>query len=281
MSKRILEVLNSNSALVEEAAKRLFSEKDSDYTELFDAMEYAVFGGGKRIRPTLVLEFAKCFGGSVEATLPLALAVELVHNYSLVHDDMPCMDNDDMRRGKPSTHKKYGEATALLCGDALLTEAFSVISGNEALTARARLDAVKRLAKCSGAYGMIGGQQIDLTGEKRKLTLSEHKKMNMLKTGALINCACILGCIAAEADKKAFEAAECYSENIGLAFQVTDDLLDMGEEDGKTTYLSFMSEDEARNYAAKLTENAINAVKNFEHSETLIELAEFLRERTV
>ncbi len=281
MSKKILTLLNDNSVLVEEAAKRLLSEKDSDYKELFDAMEYAVFGGGKRIRPTLTLEFAKCFGGSVESALPLALAVELVHNYSLVHDDLPCMDNDDMRRGKPSTHKAYGEATALLCGDALLTEAFSVISKNEALTAYARIEAIKALAECSGARGMIGGQQIDLDGEKRKLTLNEHKKMNMLKTGALINCACTLGCIAAGADEKAFKAAKCYSENIGLAFQVIDDLLDMEEEEGKTTYLGFMNETEARDYAAELTNNAINALNGYENSENLVEIAVYLRERTV
>lgn len=279
--KKILSVLSSNCDLVENEAKKLFAAKDKDYKELFESMEYAFFGAGKRIRPTLTLEFAKMLGGSTEAALPLALAVELIHNYSLVHDDLPCMDNDDMRRGKPSTHKAYGEATALLCGDALLTEAFSVVYNTKALSDSAKIQAVGALAEYAGVRGMIGGQQIDLIGEEKKLTESEHKKMNALKTGALIKCACLLGCIAANADEKAFDAATVYAENVGLAFQVTDDILDAGEEDEKTTYLSFMSVDEAAQYARELTDGAVNAISVYENSETLIELARFLQERTV
>jgi geranylgeranyl diphosphate synthase type II len=191
------------------------------------------------------------------------------------------MDNDDIRRGKPSCHKAYGEATALLCGDALLTEAFSVISNSTELDAEAKIKAVKALSDYSGIRGMIGGQQIDLMGEERRLTQSEHKKMNMLKTGALIKCACLMGCIAAGADEKAFAAANIYAENVGLAFQVTDDILDMGEEDEKTTYLTFMSKDEALEYARLLTNGAIEAISSYENSETLIELAKFLQERKV
>ena len=279
--KKILSVLSSNSELVEGAAKKLFAEKDADYAQLFESMEYAFFGAGKRIRPTLTLEFAKMLGGSEGAALPLALAVELIHNYSLVHDDLPCMDNDDMRRGKPSTHKAYGESMALLCGDALLTEAFSVVCASRELSDSAKTKAISVLAECSGVRGMIGGQQIDLFGEGRRLDQREHKKMNALKTGALIQCACLLGCIAADADEKAFECARIYAENVGLAFQVTDDLLDMGQEDGKTTYLTFMDETQAREYAKKLTIDAISAVKAYEGSETLVSLAEFLQERTV
>ena len=277
----ILTVLTNNSELVESKAKQLFANKDKDFALLYDAMEYAFFGAGKRIRPTLTLEFAKMLGGSKEAALPLALAVELVHNYSLVHDDLPCMDDDDMRRGKPSCHKAYGEATALLCGDALLTEAFSVICESKELDDIAKVKAVKALSDFSGIRGMIGGQQIDLMGEERRLTENEHKKMNMLKTGALIKCACLMGCIAADADEKAFEAASTYAENVGLAFQVTDDILDMGEEDEKTTYLSFMSKDEATDYARQLTNGAIDAISSYKNSDTLIALAEFLQERKI
>jgi geranylgeranyl pyrophosphate synthase len=229
----------------------------------------------------LTLEFARMLGGSDEAALPLALAVEMIHNYSLVHDDLPCMDNDDMRRGKPSCHKAYGEATALLCGDALLTEAFGVICSAKALPDTAKVKAVALLSHYAGINGMIGGQQIDLMGEQKRLTKDEHNKMNLYKTGALIKCACLLGCIAAEADEKAFEIASVYGENIGLAFQVTDDLLDMGEEDSKTTYLTFMSVDAAKEYASQLTNGAINAVSEYKNSETLIALANFLQERTV
>ena len=277
----ILTVLTNNSELVENSAKQLFADKDTEYALLYDAMEYAFFGAGKRVRPTLTLEFAKMLGGDEKAALALALAVELVHNYSLVHDDLPCMDNDDMRRGKPSNHKVYGEATALLCGDALLTEAFSVICESKELSAEAKVKAVKALSDYSGIRGMIGGQQIDLIGEERRLTESEHKKMNMLKTGALIKCACLMGCIAANADEKAFEAATVYAENVGLAFQVTDDILDMGEEDEKTTYLSFMSKDEAIAYAKQLTNGAIEAINPYENSDTLIALARFLQERKI
>ncbi len=277
--KTILAMLSENSALVENEARKLFAKKDIDYNSLFESMEYAFFGAGKRIRPTLTLEFAKMLGGRVEAALPLALAVELIHNYSLVHDDLPCMDNDDERRGKPSAHKAYGEATALLCGDALLTEAFAVVCRSEHLCAEKKAEAALLLSECAGAWGMIGGQQIDLFGESKRLTQAEHKKMNALKTGALIKCAALLGCIAAGADAKAYEAAKIYSENIGLAFQVTDDLLDMGQEDNKTTYLTFMSADEARAYAGKLTQTAIDAIKDYENSGMLISLAEFLQGR--
>ncbi len=277
--KTILEMLSSNSALVENEAKKLFSEKDADYACLFESMEYAFFGAGKRIRPTLTIEFAKMLGGSTEAALAPALAVELIHNYSLVHDDLPCMDNDDERRGKPSTHKAYGEATALLCGDALLTEAFAVVCKSEHLTPKAKAEAVLMLSECAGVRGMIGGQQIDLSGESKRLTEREHRKMNALKTGALIKCAALLGCIAAGADEKAFEAARAYAENIGLAFQVTDDLLDMGEEDNKTTYLTFMSAEQARSYARELTDKAISAIEGYKSSEALISLARFLQDR--
>ena len=279
--KEILSVLTNNSALLEKTANELFPEKDGDFALLFDAINYAFFGAGKRIRPTLTLEFSRMLGGKDEAALPLALAVEMVHNYSLVHDDLPCMDNDDTRRGKPTCHKAYGEATALLCGDALLTEAFGVICSAKALSDSAKVKAVALLSECSGINGMIGGQQIDLLGENKKLTEREHKKMNLLKTGALIKCACLLGCIAADADEKAFEAAKIYGENIGLAFQVTDDLLDMGEEDEKTTYLTFMSESQARDYASSLTNDAVNAVSAFENNEILVALARFLQGRTV
>lgn len=279
--KEILSVLTTNSELLEKTARKLFAKKDCDFAELFDAFDYAFFGAGKRIRPTLTLEFTRMLGGSDEAALPLALAVEMIHNYSLVHDDLPCMDNDDMRRGKPSCHKAYGEATALLCGDALLTEAFGVICSSSALSDSAKVKAVALLSQYAGLNGMIGGQQIDLMGEQKRLTKDEHNKMNLYKTGALIKCACLLGCIAAEADEKAFAIASIYGENIGLAFQVTDDLLDMGEEDSKTTYLTFMSEAQAKEYASQLTNGAISAVSEYKNSETLIALAKFLQERTV
>ena len=280
----MLNRLEVNAKKTEEKITELLSEHDSDFGILFDSMAYSANGGGKRIRPTLTLEVARMLSDDprVEAgALTLAAAIELIHTYSLIHDDLPCMDNDDMRRGKPTNHKVYGEATALLAGDALLTLAFEAVASSPDLSDKAKAEATLLLARSAGARGMIGGQQLDLLGEdnKTKFDLALHRKMNLLKTGALISCAAQLGCIAAGADDNTFAKAREYAENVGLAFQVTDDLLDMGEEDEKTTYLSFMTEDEARSYAASLTENAIKAISGFKNSESLVSLALMLKDR--
>lgn len=280
----MLNCLEVNAKKTEEKISELLSERDSDFGILFDSMAYSANGGGKRIRPTLTLEFARMLSDDpkVEAgALTLAAAIELIHTYSLIHDDLPCMDNDDMRRGKPTNHKVYGEATALLAGDALLTLAFEAVASSPDLSDKAKTEATVLLARSAGARGMIGGQQIDLLGEDKKtrFDLALHRKMNLLKTGALISCAAQLGCIAAGADADTFVKAREYAENVGLAFQVTDDLLDMGEEDEKTTYLSFMTADEARSYASVLTENAIKAISGFKNSESLVSLAFMLRDR--
>ena len=280
----MLNCLEVNAKKTEEKISELLAERDSDFGILFDSMAYSANGGGKRIRPTLTLEFARMLSDDpkVEAgALTLAAAIELIHTYSLIHDDLPCMDNDDMRRGKPTNHKVYGEATALLAGDALLTLAFEAVANSPDLSDKAKAEATLLLARSAGARGMIGGQQLDLLGEdsKTRFDLALHRKMNLLKTGALISCAAQLGCIAAGADADTFVKAREYAENVGLAFQVTDDLLDMGEEDEKTTYLSFMTADEARSYASVLTENAIKAISGFKNSENLVSLALILRDR--
>ena len=280
----MLNCLEVNAKKTEEKISELLAERDPDFEILFSSMAYSASGGGKRVRPTLTLEFARMLSDDpkVEAgALTLAAAIELIHTYSLIHDDLPCMDNDDMRRGKPTNHKVYGEATALLAGDALLTLAFEAVASSPDLSDKAKAEATVLLARSAGAHGMIGGQQIDLLGEDKKtrFDLALHRKMNLLKTGALISCAAQLGCIAAGADADTFVKAREYAENVGLAFQVTDDLLDMGEEDEKTTYLSFMTADEARSYASVLTENAIKAISGFKNSENLVSLALMLRDR--
>lgn len=277
--------LEANARKTEAKIAELLSKRDPDFAVLFDSMSYSASGGGKRVRPTLTLEFARMLSDDprVEAgALTLAAAIELIHTYSLIHDDLPCMDDDDLRRGKPTNHKVFGEATALLAGDALLTLAFEAVTDAPELSDKAKISAVSLLAKSAGANGMIGGQQLDLLGEKRtqeKFDFSLHRKMNLLKTGALISCAAQLGCIAADANDTAFTAAKVYAENVGLAFQITDDLLDMGEEDEKTTYLSFMTAEEAAKYASELTDNAIKAVSGFENSDNLVSLAVQLRDR--
>lgn len=279
--KNAEEIIKENAALAEKEINRLLCSRDEDYPVLFDAMLYSANGGGKRIRPCLTLEFCRMLGGNMDGALTLAAALEMVHTYSLIHDDMPCMDNDDLRRGKPTNHKVFGEATAMLAGDALLTEAFAAVSGCNALTAQARLDAIKLISRAAGAQGMIGGQQLDLIGEHVRLTPELHNKMNLLKTGALIKAAVLLGCIASDADAETMQKAGIYSENVGLAFQVTDDLLDDGSEDEKTTYLTFMSRDEAESYARKLTDTAVNAISGFLRNENLTALARYLAVRSI
>jgi len=210
----------------------------------------------------------------------MGAALEMVHTYSLIHDDLPCMDNDDFRRGKPTNHKVYGEATAVLAGDSLLTEAFSLLASGDEHRDR-YMNAIGILAESAGSLGMAGGQQMDLAGEKRPLTQAEHTEMTLRKTGELIRAACLMGCAAADADIERRAAAEKYAYGVGLAFQIIDDILDAGTEDGKTTFLSFYTVDEARARARELTDYAINAIKGYKGSEFLTELAEALYGRTV
>lgn len=272
--------LSEAAALTGEALKNFLRRYyDDDYPELWEAMDYATAEGGKRIRPFLVLEFCRMLGGSVSAALPFACAVEAVHSYSLVHDDLPCMDNDQFRRGKPSCHAAYGEVLALLAGDALLTAAFELAASAEQLSAEAKLEGIRILAECAGASGMVGGQQLDLAGEKKRLSYERLTKMNMLKTGALIRASCLLGCIAAGAGAKERAAAELFAERLGLAFQLTDDLLDMGTEDNKTTYLTYLTPEEAQSYAKKLTDEAAAAVAEYDRDGVMRDFCEFIRDR--
>ena len=294
MTEQSLELLMNRASTVTEAALRGYYTEDADIQALLDSERYSLFAGGKRIRPLLTLEFCKLFGGEEAAALPFACAVEMIHTYSLIHDDLPCMDDDDMRRGKPSNHKVFGEAIALLAGDALLTGAFEAAASNVAAGAETSAKAVAYLAGCAGRYGMIGGQIMDLEGEKKPLSAEELLKLHSLKTGALIGAASVLGALAAGVnfDDPRMEAVVTYSENIGLAFQIVDDILDctgdsetLGKAVGsdaaneKTTFMSFYSVEEAQFYADRLTQEAIRAVRNFEGSDALCTLAEWLLNR--
>lgn len=206
-------------------------EANDGQRDVTKAMRYSLSNGGKRLRPIFVLEFCRMCGGDVNKALPYACAIEYIHTYSLIHDDLPCMDNDDMRRGKPSCHKMYGEATALLAGDALLTHAFEICSASE-LSDSQNLRAVSLLSQNAGVGGMIGGQVIDLKYEQSDPSISDILTVHRLKTGALISAACILGCIAAGADDEKIALASRYAYMIGTAFQIRDDLLDIvGDEE--------------------------------------------------
>lgn len=282
--------INENAALVESALKASLDNKND--TTLYKAMEYSLMCGGKRIRPFLAIEFCKMLGGTIDAVIPYAMAIEMVHTFSLIHDDLPCMDNDDLRRGKPTNHKVFGEATALLAGDAMVFTAFECALANEYTSAENKLAAVRELATNSGADGMCEGQMIDLEGEGRKLVFDELLSLHAHKTGCLIRAAAKLGAIAANADADAIKAADTYGAGVGLAFQITDDILDkfgsteelgkpVGSDDKneKTTFLSFMSAKEAKEYADKVTEEACAAIRPYANSELLIEFAKMLLER--
>ena len=282
------------AADIEKELSDRYGKQDGPIGVLFEAEKYSLLAGGKRIRPFLTLQVCEALGGDREAAQPFAAALEMIHTYSLIHDDLPCMDDDDMRRGKPTNHKVYGEATALLAGDALLTRAFLTAASNDKVSAETAKEAVRLLAEAAGDEGMIGGQTIDLDGEKRRLDFSELLTLHRLKTGALIKCAALLGALAAGYGRESKEAkeAESYAEGIGLAFQVVDDILDatataeaLGKSVGgdaernKTTFLSYYSVDGAWEYAREITENAVKGISAWSAPDTLCELAYYLLDR--
>ena len=267
--------------------------EDGDIALLFDCMRYSAMAGGKRIRPFLALAFCRLFGKDPKAALPLAAAVEMIHTYSLIHDDLPCMDNDDYRRGKLTNHKVYGEAQAILAGDALLTMAFETIS-NAPISCEAGMRAVRVLSRAAGARGMVGGQVMDIQAETVAPDLATLKRLHGKKTGALISAAAELGCIAAGIEERdaRYCAARLYATNIGLAFQIIDDVLDrygdatllgkrigQDEKDGKTTFLSFMNRENAEIEAGRLTKVAKAAIEQYPGAALLLDLADMLLTR--
>lgn len=269
--------LNELAAFIDEEMKNRLPATDPDSRVLFDAMRYSAEAGGKRIRPVLALLFSRLFGGKDEDVLPFACAIEMVHTYSLIHDDLPCMDNDDYRRGKLTNHKVFGYANAVLAGDALLTYAFEELMISPA-SAETKCRAASLLAQMAGPNGMVGGQIIDGIGETEKLSYEMLLKMNRLKTGCLIRCACLLGAYAAGADEEMIRRTTIYADAVGLAFQIEDDILDEGEE-GKTTFLTYLTVDEAKEKIAGLTEKAKEAISVYGGSETLTALADYLAGR--
>ena len=276
----------------EVALEQYFKDGWGGDTVLAEAMQYSLLGGGKRIRAFLVLEFCRLFGGTEKAAMPYACALEMVHAYSLIHDDLPCMDDDDLRRGKPSCHKQFDEAIALLAGDTLLTMAFEVAASNPNVSPKSIQLAVQTLAREAGALGMAGGQTLDLAN-----TVAGYKalrKIHMMKTSALIKAACTIGYYAA-CDKPVqsdLDNIRLYAEAIGLAFQIHDDLLDvksdtatLGKRVGsdaknqKKTVLAFLTMAEAEEEEALLTLLAVEAVSEYISSDILCKLAIWLLSR--
>ena len=265
-------------------------EETTHWADLYEAMRYSLLAGGKRIRPVLTLEFARLAGMDWRDTLPVACALELVHTYSLIHDDLPCMDNDDLRRGKPTNHKVYGETLAVLAGDALQPEAFRLILTTPGLAAEQRVDCALILAEAAGADGMVAGQVIDTLHAPK--TEAELGEVHHLKTGAMIAGACKLGVAAAGGDPALLAAAEEYGYQLGLAFQIRDDMLDVignavefgkpigsDKEEGKVTYVDLLGLEACDRKVLDCTEKAKAAVRTLDTEGFLAELADSLAER--
>lgn len=285
--------VNEYREMIDTALAGYFSvPEDFPQARLAEAMRYSLLAGGKRIRPTLVLEFCRIAGGDVEAALPVACAIEMLHTYSLIHDDLPCMDNDDLRRGRPTNHVVYGECTAVLAGDTLQAEAFGTILRSD-LPADRKAACAEILAGAVGLDGMCGGQYLDMSWEGRQLTEQELTEINSRKTGALLVAACQMGVAAAGGSSLMLDTAGHFGAALGMAFQIRDDMLDVlstAEELGKpigsdsqeckNTYMVLMGEEGCRQTVARLTEFAKNILgEAFEDTAFLCALADSLADR--
>ena len=240
---------------------------------LFSSMRYSLLAGGKRLRPVFVFDFCRMCGGNWENAAPFAAALEAIHTSSLIHDDLPCMDNDDYRRGNPTNHKVYGEAIAVLAGDALLTAAFSYIAHAD-LSADARIKAVQVLSECAGELGMVGGQVLDIESETRQCTVQEVLDIQSRKTGALIRSACVLGVVAANGSVEQIHAAGVFADHLGLAFQIRDDMLDVignakelgksvGTDSVKNTFVQLYGIEKCDKMVVEHTKQAVDALDVF------------------
>lgn len=264
--------MNKYITMINSALEQYLPKSDDIVSQ---AMRYSIENGGKRVRPSLLLRFCELCGGDVQRALPLACALEMIHTYSLIHDDLPCMDNDDFRRGKPSCHVEFGYEYALLAGDALLTLAFETALKAE-LPPEITVAATRELAVAAGSQGMVGGQVIDLQNEGKRVSVEEIEKMDALKTGELIRAACVVGCIVADRSDKIPLATE-YARCIGISFQIVDDILDVtsdtetlgkpvgsDDENDKCTYVSLLGLDRSREIVSELTEKAKTALEGFD-----------------
>lgn len=259
---------------------------------LFEAMEYSLLAGGKRLRPIFALDFCRMSGGDWKAAAPFAAAIEMIHTYSLIHDDLPCMDNDDFRRGRPTNHKVYGEGMAVLAGDALLTDAFMIAASAKLPDPADMAAAIALIAEGAGSLGMVGGQVLDIMSEERELTEQEVLDIQSRKTGKLISIACCLGAIAGGASKKQVDAAAEFSAALGLAFQIRDDMLDVigtqeemgkgvGTDAAKNTFVRLYGLDKCEELVQKYTQYAVDSLAAFDDCEYMIALAKSLTDRRV
>lgn len=284
---------NERIKLIEKALVKELGEDKALVPELADSMKYSLTAGGKRLRPVLLMAAADAVGANGNEFMQVACAIEMIHTYSLIHDDLPAMDNDDYRRGKLTNHKVYGEAMAILAGDALLTQAFEVMLRQPGVPAEVLVQVVREMSIAAGPNGMVGGQVIDMLSEGKRISMDELRKMHTGKTGALFRAAIRSGAIMAGANEKQLQALTVYADCFGLAFQITDDILDVvgdeaiigkpvgsDERNEKSTYVTLTSLEEARQLAADTVKQAVEALQIFGDKATFLrELVEMLLSR--
>ena len=288
MSKTI--ILEYRQHIEQFLNEHCFIYENQPQTVLFESMRYSLLAGGKRLRPAFVFDFCRMCGGDWKKAAPFAAAVEMIHTYSLIHDDLPCMDNDDFRRGRPTNHKVYGEATAVLAGDGLLTAAFSYLA-KAPYSADTRVRAVEVLSECAGELGMVGGQALDMSSEERQCTEQEVLDIQSRKTGALIRAACMLGVLAGDGSTEQLIAAGAFADHLGLAFQIRDDMLDVigsAEEMGKSvgtdavknTFVQLYGIEKCDQLVHEHTDQAKASLLAFEDHTFMSELSDELVRRT-
>lgn len=289
--------LKDRIALVDQAMELYLPKEGERPQSVHKAMRYSIFAGGKRVRPILMLAACEAVGGKIDQAMPAACAMEMIHTYSLIHDDLPAMDDDDFRRGNPTNHKVFGEAIAILAGDALLTEAFKLISDPRFaadVPAAARLSVIHEIATCAGSYGMVGGQVVDMESEgKPDIDLPTVQYIHTHKTGALIKASVVAGALLGSADDQKFKAIKRYGEAAGLAFQIADDILDIegtteeigkdagsDEARGKATYPAVIGLSAAKQEARNMMDEAMAALEIFgAEADPLREIARYIVER--
>ena len=292
--RHLKDSLNKTQKEIDKTIKLLLPNGKGLEKKLFEAIHYSILSSGKRLRPFLLVQSAKLFDVDEKQALRVASSIEMIHAYSLIHDDLPSMDNDSLRRGLPTTHKKYNEATAILAGDSLLTLSFEILSNNLTHSdPKIRCDLIYELAEAAGAYGMVAGQMMDLEAENKKLSIGVITRIQRLKTGALIAFSCNAGAILGRAEKKDKFALQGYAHDIGLAYQIRDDLLDVtsttkklgkkvnkDKKAGKKNFVSILGKDRAKKQLEFLGNQAIKHLEIFDNKADLLrEVARFIVER--
>lgn len=280
-------------SLVDGQLKEYLAKKDNPQNIIYEAMRYSIFAGGKRLRPVLMLASCEMCGGDINEVIPFACAMEMIHTYSLIHDDLPAMDNDDLRRGMATSHIKFGEATAILAGDALLNKAFEIVSEYNGTNPKRAVKAINLLAVSSGTEGMIGGQIVDMESEGKEIDLDTLRYLHLNKTGAIIRSSCCIGVLMGGGSEEEINAVDEFAKNLGVAFQIQDDILDVigneaelgkpigsDAEENKNTYVKLVGLEKSKEMAKEYSEKAKNSLALFgDKAQFLIELTDYLTDR--